>query len=127
MSWETVRLGDYCIKIGSGATPKGGATVYIEDGVTLIRSQNVYNLFLSMMDYVIVFMLLIAVSIMTYLIPANEYDRIVTDSGITTVVVDSYHSVEASPVPVWLIPRDRRKFCVIDVPRQYENLRLSQE
>lgn len=55
-------------------------------------------------SYVIVFMLLIAVSIMTYLIPANEYDRIVTDSGITTVVVDSYHSVEASPVPVWLIP-----------------------
>ena len=27
-----------------------------------------------------------------------------------------------------LIPTgDRRKFCVIDVPRQYENLRLSQE
>ena len=24
-------------------------------------------------------------------------------------------------------PRDRRKFCVIDDPRQYENLRLSQE
>ena len=23
--------------------------------------------------------------------------------------------------------RDRKKFCVIDVPRQYENLRLSQE
>ena len=23
--------------------------------------------------------------------------------------------------------RDRRKFCVIDEPRQYENLRLSQE
>ena len=23
--------------------------------------------------------------------------------------------------------RDRRKFCVIDIPRQYENLRLSQE
>ena len=45
MKWEIVRLGDYCIKIGSGATPKGGATVYIEDGVTLIRSQNVYNLF----------------------------------------------------------------------------------
>ena len=25
------------------------------------------------------------------------------------------------------IPRDRRKFCVIDNTRQYENLRLSQE
>ena len=44
MSWEIVRLGDCCTKIGSGATPKGGATVYIEDGVALIRSQNVYNL-----------------------------------------------------------------------------------
>lgn len=45
MSWEMVRLGDYCTKIGSGATPKGGTTVYINDGVSLIRSQNVYNLF----------------------------------------------------------------------------------
>lgn len=44
MSWETVKLKDFCIKIGSGATPKGGATVYIENGISLIRSQNVYNL-----------------------------------------------------------------------------------
>ena len=44
MSWETVKLGDVCEKIGSGATPNGGATVYIESGVSLIRSQNVYNL-----------------------------------------------------------------------------------
>lgn len=44
MRWKTVRLGDYCIKIGSGATPKGGATVYVADGVSLIRSQNIYNL-----------------------------------------------------------------------------------
>ena len=44
MSWGIVRLGDYCSKIGSGATPKGGATVYIKEGVSLIRSQNVYNL-----------------------------------------------------------------------------------
>ncbi len=44
MSWKTVKLGDCCVKIGSGATPKGGATVYIETGTALIRSQNVYNL-----------------------------------------------------------------------------------
>lgn len=44
MSWETVKLGDCCVKIGSGSTPKGGATVYIEEGTSLIRSQNVYNL-----------------------------------------------------------------------------------
>jgi type I restriction enzyme S subunit len=39
-----VKLRDVCTKIGSGATPKGGATVYIDSGVSFIRSQNVYNL-----------------------------------------------------------------------------------
>ena len=28
MKWEKVRLGDVCIKIGSGSTPKGGSKVY---------------------------------------------------------------------------------------------------
>lgn len=42
--WETVRLGDSCIKIGSGATPKGGNSVYTDTGNTyFIRSQNIYN------------------------------------------------------------------------------------
>ena len=44
MKWEKVKLKDICLKIGSGATPKGGATVYISEGTSLIRSQNVYNL-----------------------------------------------------------------------------------
>ena len=42
--WKKVRLKDCCIKIGSGSTPKGGSTVYIDSGTSLIRSQNVYNL-----------------------------------------------------------------------------------
>ena len=42
--WKKVKLKKCCTKIGSGSTPKGGVTVYIEDGVSLIRSQNVYNL-----------------------------------------------------------------------------------
>jgi type I restriction enzyme S subunit len=42
--WEWKRLGDHCIKIGSGSTPKGGKDGYLEHGpFTLIRSQNVYN------------------------------------------------------------------------------------
>ncbi len=37
-------LGDVCTKIGSGATPRGGKDVYLQDGpYSLIRSQNVYN------------------------------------------------------------------------------------
>ncbi|MCL5255039.1 MAG: restriction endonuclease subunit S [Gammaproteobacteria bacterium] len=42
--WPMVCLGNYCEKIGSGATPKGGKSVYLDVGETaLIRSQNVYN------------------------------------------------------------------------------------
>jgi type I restriction enzyme S subunit len=41
--WSTVRLGDMCEKIGSGATPRGGSEVYQANGIALIRSQNIYN------------------------------------------------------------------------------------
>jgi type I restriction enzyme, S subunit len=41
--WQYVRLGDYCTKIGSGSTPRGGEQVYQSEGTALIRSQNVYN------------------------------------------------------------------------------------
>ena len=37
------KLGDVCIKIGSGATPRGGKESYREDGIALIRSQNVLD------------------------------------------------------------------------------------
>ena len=41
---ETLRLGDLCEKIGSGATPRGGKENYSDNGpVALIRSQNIYN------------------------------------------------------------------------------------
>lgn len=42
--WPVVRLGDYCLKIGSGATPRGGRETYLDAGpVAFIRSQNVHN------------------------------------------------------------------------------------
>ena len=42
--WHEVELGGVCTKIGSGATPRGGQGVYLEDGpYALIRSQNIYN------------------------------------------------------------------------------------
>ena len=42
-SWQVVPIGDLCTKIGSGATPRGGAAAYHEEGITLIRSMNVYD------------------------------------------------------------------------------------
>lgn len=41
--WETKKLGDVSIKIGSGKTPLGGESVYVSDGIPFIRSQNVIN------------------------------------------------------------------------------------
>ncbi len=39
---DRLRLGDHCLKIGSGATPRGGKEAYFAEGpFSLIRSQNV--------------------------------------------------------------------------------------
>ena len=41
--WEKAKVGGICIKIGSGATPTGGANSYKASGISLIRSQNVLD------------------------------------------------------------------------------------
>ncbi len=41
--WSMKPLAQLTDKIGSGATPKGGKEVYRDEGVALIRSQNVYD------------------------------------------------------------------------------------
>ena len=42
-SLRDASLGPLCLKVGSGITPSGGASVYVDSGTALIRSQNVYN------------------------------------------------------------------------------------
>lgn len=41
--WEIKRLKYLVSHIGSGKTPRGGAEVYIDSGVMLLRSQNIYD------------------------------------------------------------------------------------
>ena len=41
--WTVSKLEDLTSKIGSGATPRGGSEVYVDEGPALIRSQNVYD------------------------------------------------------------------------------------
>lgn len=41
--WEVKKLGSFCSKIGSGATPRGGNESYKSEGISLIRSLNVHN------------------------------------------------------------------------------------
>ena len=37
------RLGDICVKIGSGATPKGGKEAHMPSGIPIIRSQSILD------------------------------------------------------------------------------------
>lgn len=41
-SWKNTNIDTLTIFIGSGSTPNGGASNYLDSGVTFIRSQNVY-------------------------------------------------------------------------------------
>ncbi|MCA3155589.1 MAG: restriction endonuclease subunit S [Burkholderiales bacterium] len=41
--WQPIQLGEACLKIGSGATPRGGKEAYQGGDTALIRSQNIYN------------------------------------------------------------------------------------
>ena len=43
-SLSAATLGTLCSKVGSGITPRGGASVYVDSGTALVRSQNVYNI-----------------------------------------------------------------------------------
>jgi len=42
-SWTEDKLSKRILKVGSGVTPKGGSSVYVTQGIPLIRSQNVSN------------------------------------------------------------------------------------
>jgi len=40
--WPTERIKDVAIKIGSGITPEGGASTYLDSGIPFLRSQNIH-------------------------------------------------------------------------------------
>ena len=43
MGWEVKKLGKMCSAIMTGTTPKAGEQVYVENGITFLRSQNVWR------------------------------------------------------------------------------------
>ena len=48
--YPQVPISQICSKIGSGATPRGGKDTYCEEGISLIRSTNVYDYSFSYND-----------------------------------------------------------------------------
>jgi type I restriction enzyme S subunit len=49
-NWERKKLKYVVSKVGSGVTPKGGANVYLLEGIPLLRSQNIFSDRLSLDD-----------------------------------------------------------------------------
>jgi type I restriction enzyme S subunit len=45
--WNMCNLKSLTTKIGSGATPRGGGDTYLEEGISLVRSQNIYDMSFS--------------------------------------------------------------------------------
>ena len=41
IEWDIIQIGMIAVKVGSGATPRGGESVYTNEGVLFIRSQDV--------------------------------------------------------------------------------------
>ena len=39
--WDAIEIGDIVSKVGSGATPRGGQSVYENEGILFLRSQNI--------------------------------------------------------------------------------------
>ena len=52
--WDLLPLKRLVSKIGSGKTPRGGASVYVAEGVTFLRSQNVHFGGLRLQDVVFI-------------------------------------------------------------------------
>lgn len=48
--WDAVRINDIVQLVGSGITPTGGSNIYLSEGILFIRSQNVYNEGLRLID-----------------------------------------------------------------------------
>ena len=48
--WSLVRLGNLTSKMGSGSTPRGGKSAYVDNGIPFLRSQNVWNDGLDLSD-----------------------------------------------------------------------------
>ena len=57
----------------------------------------------------------------------NSIEPLADALGVSVLEIMRSEKIEETAITQDTASGDRRKFCVIDEPRQYENLRLSQE
>ena len=82
--WTTAKLGDITTKIGSGSTPRGGKSSYVDEGPMVIRSQNVLDNELDLSDVAHVPEEL-TVKLKSVLVQKGDTLLNITGSGNTTI------------------------------------------
>ena len=51
--------------------------------------------------YGLLFCIIVLCTVLTWVLPAGEFDRVVNEAGRTVAVAGTYHTVESSPVGVF--------------------------
>lgn len=82
--WTIAKLGDITTKIGSGSTPRGGKSSYVDEGPMVIRSQNVLDNELDLSDVARVPEEL-TVKLKSVLVQKGDTLLNITGSGNTTI------------------------------------------
>ena len=51
-------------------------------------------------SYVIIFIMICICAVMTWIVPAGEYDRVLNEAGRSVIVPGSYHAVRSNPIGI---------------------------
>ena len=51
-------------------------------------------------SYVIIFIMICICAVMTWIVPAGEYDRALNEAGRNVIVTGSYHAVRSNPLGI---------------------------
>lgn len=55
-------------------------------------------------SYVIIISVLLLACVLTYLIPAGQFERFQNENGITVIDPNTFSYIENSPVALWRVP-----------------------
>lgn len=65
-----------------------------------MESNNTKRRFTMPNSYVIIFIMICICAVMTWIVPAGEYDRALNEAGRSVIVPGSYHAVRSNPIGI---------------------------
>lgn len=91
--WNVASLKQVTSKIGSGATPRGGAKVYRSNGISLIRSQNVHDHKFTLEGLAFIGE-----------VEASKLNNVIVESGDVLLNITGDSIARCCLVPDWCLP-----------------------